>query len=280
MAFSKEKNIIGTMKNTNLTKVTLILSSLLLLSSCGDDYGEELSSDDEKVAVLYASIANEMKKTTNYEFKVKEDIASKYQQKFGQTISNLKVEETLLVNEKNEMKATYSSSWDGGNQTITAYISSDGTTTYGQSSGKVNGSDFSHAGYAIEENGREFSDVFRGLFSFYVTFSDPFECLGDLTKPLFFSTIGITASNTCSIHSKGEGNLTFVISKSVEKREAYAMDNIVMEKDVITYDNYLFKSARIEQEDDKGSKNIYDITFSKKDPFTIDFPEAMKNSEA
>lgn len=268
------------MKNTNLTKVTFILSSLILLSSCGHDYGEKLESDDEKVAVLYASIANEMKKATNYELKVKEDVASKHQQRYGEPISGLKVEETLLVNEKNEMKAVYSASWDGGNQEITAYTSSDGKTTYGQTSGKVNGSDFSNAGFGNEEGGREFSDVFRGLFSFYRTFSDPFKCLEDLTNPLFFGTTGITASNTYSIHSKGEGNLTFVISKSVEKRETYATENIVTEKDVVTYDNYLFKSARIEQEDDKGSKSSYDIIFSKKDPFTIDFPEAMKRSEA
>ena len=203
------------------------------------------------------------------------------------TINNAKDEQLLLVNENKDMYTTYSGTWDGGKQETTSYMFFNGEenqTCYGQTS-LVNGdSSFSKTGFHEEEGGYGFYNIFLSGLKFYDLCRDPSEFLTEQYGNYNFfntSTIIYSIVTTSHFYSKGKGNLTIKIDKKVNIRsEADEKENIVSEVFVVSYDKFVFKSASIEQVTDYGNKNSWDVSFIKKDYFTIDFPEAMIRSQS
>ena len=277
------------MKNTRFTKVMFSLASLLslsTLSSCGSEYGKELrNQDSEEVQALIDSISAEMKNVKNFEIKVKEDFP--YGSLYGTAITNVKTEQLLLVNENNDMYTTYSGTWDEGKQETTSYMFFNGegdSTCYGQTS-LVNGDNsYSVTGFREDEGGYGFYNIFLSGLKFYDLCADPSEFLKEqFGNYRFFntSTIIYSIDTTSHFYSKGKGNLTIKIDKKVNIRsEADEKENIVSEMFVVTYDKFVFKSASVEQVTDYGNKHFWDVSFTKKDYFTIDFPEAMKHRQS
>ena len=274
------------MKNTKFTKVMFALTSFLslsTLSSCWSEYGKELKNQDsEEGQALIDSISAEMKNVKNFEMKVKEDLP--YASLFGMTITNVKTEQLVLVNENKDMFTNYSGTWDEGKQETTSYMFSNGegdTTCYGQTS-LVNGdSSYSVTGFREDKGGEGFYKIFLSGLRFYDLFRDPSEFLAGLYGDYSFfntSTILYPMVTTRHLYSKGKGNLTIKIDKKVNIRsEAEEKENIVSEVFVVTYDKNVFKSASVEQTTDSGNKKTWNVSFAKKDYFTIDFPEEMKS---
>ena len=278
------------MKNTKFTKVMFALASLLslpALSSCGaEGYGRELTNQDsEEAQTLLDSISLEMKNVKNFEMKVKENLS--HGSLYGMTLNNVKTEQTFLVNEKRDMYTTYLAVWDGGKKEIISYMYDSGDDwmikCYGQSTLTIGDSASSNAGHYGEENASEFYDVFTTVFKYYDTFYDPYEFLsGRYGLNFFFGASYSTASFKRSLYSKGNGNLTIKVEKNIgiKDYDSNEKEDIVSEVIVLSYDNYVFKSASVEQITDYGNKNSWGVSFTKKDYFTIDFPEAMKRSQA
>ncbi|MBO4737694.1 MAG: hypothetical protein J5627_04600 [Bacilli bacterium] len=277
------------MKNTKFTKVMFALMpflSLSTLSSCGSEYGKELKNEDsEEGQALLDSISAEMKNVKNFEMKIKEDFP--YASLYGTAITNVKTEQLVLVNENKDMFTTYSGTWDEGKQETTSYMFSNGegdTTCYGQTS-LVNGDNsYSVTGFREDEGGDGFYNIFLSGLRFYDLFRDPSEFLAGLYGDYRFFNTSTTLYPMVTmrhLYSKGKGNLTIKIDKKVNMRsEADEKENIVSEMFVVTYDKYVFKSASVEQATDYGNKKSWDVSFEKKDYFTIDFPEAMKHRQS
>ena len=264
----------------------LSLVGAAVISSCVPDYGKELKNEDsEEGQALLDSISAEMKNVKNFEMKVKEDFP--HGSLYGMTITNVKTEQLVLVNENKDMFTTYSGTWDEGKQETTSYMFLNGEgdpTCYGQTS-LVNGDNsYSVTGFREDKGGEGFYRIFLSGLRFYDLFRDPSEFLAGLYGDYSFFNTGTTLYpivTTRHLYSKGKGNLTIKIDKKVNIRsEADEKENVVSEVFVVTYDKYVFKSASVEQVTDYGNKKSWDVSFEKKDYFTIDFPEIMNHSQA
>lgn len=249
-----------------------VLLPAIMLSSCGN--GAEIT-DSAQVKELKDAISAKAKDIKNGEMTVKSK-GSSYDDSTKKNVSQER-ELTYRYNADDEMylKSTGVAGEEKSETTVylvknekyqkVLYISSydqetkkDEITVYGYEGNELT---FSFAALYFME-----PMIYTSLFLDPVEFEvdDALEANGEEAEEMDIST---------KYYSKGAGNLTINIEAAAKgAAKSDSKEHGVKESLTATYDNYVWKTAKVESESNLGNKSTTDITFTAKDKVKIELP--------
>ncbi len=250
----------------------------LLLASCGQDYGKEVT-DAKEVAALKEGISKHDNSDVKCgEIAIKID-GSAYDEESKKNVST-KTEMIFQSNEKNEMYLRMSGVEDGEKVESNMYLVQNEKykSVYYVSQYDPEKKKTETYVYSEKENPTTVgmaSLAFLLPMVFYGAFEDPakldVDSISEMTE-----TDGAKFTSTTTYYSKGEGNLTVKIEAKGEpgsnKDEEYAKSEDV----IVRYDNYMFKSADVSYATSKDNKGSMNITFTPKDKLEIKLPSGWE----
>ena len=239
----------------------------LLLASCGQDYGKEVT-DAKEVAALKEGISkHDNKDLKSAEISIKLE-GSSYDEESKKNVT-AKTDMLLQVNEKNEMYLHSVSEQDGEKSESNMYLVENEKykSVYYVSQYDPETKKTETYVYSEKENSSTVSMAtlsFLLPMVFYAAFEDPMNLdvddIGQLTE-----TENSKMSVTTTYYSKGE-------AASDEKEEVAVSENVI-----VTYDNYMFKSADIGYETNLGNKGKLLVTFTAKENIKIELPKGWED---
>ena len=251
----------------------------LLLASCSPDYGKEVT-DAKEVAALKEGISkHDNKDVKSGEISIKLE-GSAYDEESKKNVTT-KTDMLLQVNEKNEMYLHSVSEQDGEKAESNMYLVQNETykSIYYVSQYDPEAKKTETYVYSEKENSTTVSMAqlaFLLPMVFYGAFEDPMDLdvdeIGQLTE-----TENSKMSATTTYYSKGEGNLTMKIEAKGEAASDEKEETAVSENVLVTYDNYMFKSADIDYETNLGNKGKLLVTFTAKENIKIELPKGWED---
>ena len=251
----------------------------LLLASCAPDYGKEIT-DEKEIAALKEGISeHDNKDVKSGEISIKVE-GSAYDEESKKNVTT-KTEMLLQANEKNEMYLHSFSEEDGKKTESNMYLVQNEKykSVYYVSQYNPETKKTETNVYSEKENSTTVSMAslaFLLPMVFYTAFADPMELdvdeIGQLTE-----TENSELSATTTYYSKGEGNLTMKIEAKGEAASDEKEEVAVSENVIITYDNYMFKSADIGYETNLGNKGKLLVTFTAKENLKIELPKGWED---
>ena len=261
------------MKN-KLTVLTLL--PILMLSSCGN--GQEIK-DEARIKELKDGITAKAREVENYELIV-EGNSNSYDED-AQKNSVTKSTVTYRANKNNDRYIETKATVDGQKSDSNIYLVANEKyqqvlyiATYNTDTKK---DDISVYGY----EGNEMTFAFASFYflvpsTYYDLFSNPNGF--DVSKTAIGSDVAHEYDTEIKYYSKGDGNLTIKVdSKVVGEISKEENEYPTSATYVINYDNYLFKTAKVNQKSNKGNKSDTEISLNVKDDFDITLPSGWED---
>lgn len=252
-----------------MRKTLLLTSAALLLAGCG--MGKQVT-DPKEVDKITADIAAKAPDIKNFDLHLKIDGTS-YDSETGKNIHRV-ADSVYSRNEDGEIHMTSTNESPDGKVNQDVYLVNDETYTKVLYSATTTNGEKETNVYGYK--GNEFAFTFAPLYfilpeTYFNLFSNPDTLLKSLSSP----DAGLDAET--KYYSKGEGNLTISL-KATSKKQAEGDEEIPADATYeIKYDGGYFKSAKVEQNSNKGNKSTTECSLTVKSKFSVTLPSGWED---